>query len=189
MASVEFGITYQADGEKERLPSPKFEGIYWLGIPERLAGQRLLINGVAWEITIAGFQGSEGVGHTLLHPEGVGDGVHDGEQEDVYFISGKGSMTRWDGLDCGLSVTSDTPLKPVLSNDEARRATFELAVASYLPEWRRPGEEELEHLVLNVSVDGKTVPIEPVITPPGHYHATKLDGESLYFVLKRKKCN
>lgn len=187
MNTFEMGVTYNPAGKWEPLPAPKFENVEWLDIPEEnaLVGQRLLIGGDQWEITVAGFQGSKGPGKVQLHPEGALDGKHDHEQEDVYFLSGHGEMSRWDGLDCIMSVWSDTPLKEVLTLEEVGRARFTLAVASYY----LPGipETELEHMVLNVEVDSKTIPVEPIMTPPGHYHATHLTDQSLYFVVKRKR--
>jgi len=190
MTNVEFGVTYDPGALKIRLPKPKFsESLYWQDVEEEgnIVGQQIPICEEMWEITTVGFQGSDGPGETLLHQEGGKNAQIPGEQEDVFFILGTGSMYRWDGLDCILSVNTDTLFKPVMTTDEVIRAKYTLAVASYRPEWLGAGEKELEHLVLNVEVDGRTIPIEPIVTPAEHYHATQLTEQSLYFVVKRKR--
>jgi len=188
MTAEQWSVTFDQSYEKERLPAPKFgEPIWWRDFPEidEIVGQRPIINGEAWVITVAGFQGSDAATEILLHQEGVDDGEHDGEQEDAYFISGEGSMTRWDGIECSKGRVTKTDLLGIVSLEEFGKAKFELAVASYnlkgLP------QEQLEHLVLNVEIDGRTFAIEPVSTLPGHYHATELKSESVYFVVKRKR--
>jgi len=180
MTKAEYGISYNPELEKEFLPSPKFEGIYWQGFAEEesLTGQEINIDGVRWKIDVIGFQGSEGPGNVQLHEEPM-------QQEDVFFLTGSGSMTRWDGLDCILSVISDTPLMPNLTTKELSTAKFTLAVASYVSEWA-PNIQR-EHLVLNIETGDRNMAVEPVSTPKGHYHATHLTEPSTYFVVKRSK--
>lgn len=172
-------LTYQPDGEKESLPYPKFDGVYWQGIPEEgeLEGKVVEINGVRWEIKVIGFQGTDTRGNVRMHPE-------QDMQEDVFMIAGEGMMWIWDGLDCGLSSKQPHELKGVIGVEVAREASFTMAIASYHHTY---WHTEMEHLVLNVERNGETYPIEPVSTPQGFHHQTELHERSLYFVVKRTK--
>lgn len=180
MATAEYGVHYTKEAEKEFLPSPKFKGIYWQGIPEEemLVGMRLDVNGQGWVIEVIGFQGSEGVGHTQLHQEPT-------QQEDVFFLCGQGNMTICNGMECtrrpGEQNYWDHKLSGVLTAHEAERASFVLAVASDI-------QTKSEKLVLNVTKEDESMlVVEPVSTRQGYFHSTVLEGSSLYFVVKRSR--
>ena len=188
MTIKEWGVTFDPLIEKEGLPAPKFsESMWWRDYLEggSTVGQRTTINGEVWEFTTTGFQGSDEAGYVVLHAEGQEGTPEQGIQEDVFFINGEGLMTRWDGIECSKGVVTITELRQVLSEQELERAKFALAVASY----NSPGlpTEQREHLVLNVEVDGRTIPVEPITTLPNHYHATELKTPSVYFVVKRRR--
>lgn len=178
MTRAEFGVSYSPMSEKEILPSPKFEGVYWQGFPEenQLTGQRVSINGQAWVIEVVGFQGSEGRGSVQMHQEPL-------QQEDVFFLVGSGEMTIWNGQECQRRPEHPNywgySLNGVMTNREAQLANYVLAVASGL-------DSREEKLVLNVTKkDGTMIAIEPVSTHRGRHHSTRLDASSLYFVVKR----
>jgi|GEM_PF-1364089 len=178
MTSAEFAITYQPRVEKEMLPSPKFEGIYWQGIPEEeaLVGRRLCINNQDWVVEVVGFQGSEGAGNVAMHQEPT-------QQEDVFFLVGAGEMTIWNGMECQMKPDQQNlwehPLFGVMSIEEAKDADYVLAVASDLA-------TGVEKLVLNITTAvGKMLVVEPLSTQRGRHHGTQLDKESMYFVVKR----
>ncbi|MEI6691049.1 MAG: hypothetical protein WCL07_04880 [bacterium] len=172
-------VTFNPDLHKEILPSPKFDGVWWMGIPEeeQLEGKSVNINGQDWEINVIGFQGSDARGSVRMHEE-------PDMQEDVFMVSGVGTMWVWDGLDCGLSTNQPHEMKGPIQNRDVSQASYTLAVASYMhPQFHC----DWEYLVLNVESEGKTYPIDPVSTPQGFQHRTELNELSTYFVIKRKK--
>lgn len=178
MHNYEQKVTYDFGVPKERLPAPKFpESAYWQGIPEEneIVGQRVTLNGVEYVFEVIGFQGSDGPGYITKHQEVT-------QREGVFFVSGEGLMTKWNGMDCQRRadepISWERPLRGRLSQEEAITAKYTLAVASKLG-----GEGEM--LVLNVeTADGRTLPIEGEWLPIGWSHATQLNGETLYFVVK-----
>lgn len=167
-----------AVAEKEILPPPKFTGIYWQDFEQQdsIKGQHIDLNGQRWMIEVVGFQGSEGRGNVLMHQEPT-------QQEDVFFISGSGQMTIWNGFDCVRGPDDrnywEHPLNGVIDLSEASQAQYVLAVASNI-------QSHQEKLVLNVtSRTGEMRSIEPVSTHVGMHHSTRIDTPSLYFVVKR----
>lgn len=176
----EIRLSYDPATEKEWLPQPKFDGIYWQGMPNEgeVEGQVIKIYGESWALDHVGFQGSIGMARVRLHEEPT-------QQEDVFFLSGEGEMTIWNGLDCGRERKRTEELKGIFTKEELQAATFVLAVASYsIPHL---DNVELEHLVLNVEVNGRHESIEPVSTPRGFHHGYDLSEESHYLVVKRRK--
>lgn len=178
MLKNEFAITYVPETEKELLPEPKFRGIYWQGIPEedQMAGQEIEINGRRSAIRVIGFQGSEGLGEVAMHQESV-------QEEDVFFISGSGEMTIWNGRDHQRRADEvnvwNHPLEGILTPEEAARAKYVLAIAS-------DRATHIEGLVLNIELDDRTWQVKPAITPRSFHHGTRLDEKSLYFVVKHE---
>jgi hypothetical protein len=179
MPKETMAVTYQESAEKEMLPSPKFDGVWWKGIPEEggLEGRVVEINGAKWEIKVIGFQGTDTRGNVQMHPE-------PDMQEDVFMIAGEGLMWVWDGLNCGLSNNQPHEMKGVFENACVSEAEYALAIASYVhPQFHC----EMEHLVLDVVIGNKTHVVEPISTPQGFQHRTELVKPSTYFVVKRKK--
>lgn len=178
MTNVEIPITFLAEAPIEPLPRPKFEDIFWLGVPEekKVVGSQIELNGEKWELTMVGFQGSIDKGFVHLHPE-------NDAQEDAFMVSGKGEMWVWDGLECGHSANVNRELMGVIGIDEVPCASFTLAVASYV----HPRHGQIEHLVLNIEHGGKTFAVEPVSTPQGFQHQTVISEPSVYLAVKRRK--
>lgn len=177
MYRVEFPITYLPTIEKEFLPSPKFQGIYWQDFLEskKIEDQKIVIDGRVSTIDVVGFQGSEGHGLVQMHQEPI-------QQEDVFFISGSGQMTIWNGFDCVRRPEDrnywEHSLRGVMNVLEAGKAAYVLAVASGI-------KSRHEKLILNItSPGGDNFVIEPVSTRVGMHHTTRLDTPSLYFVVK-----
>lgn len=179
MLSQEIGLMYDPTTEKEWLPKPKFNGIYWQGMPneQEVQGQVMSLDGVSWELLHVGFQGSDGKAEVIMHPEPT-------EQEDVFFLQGKGKMIIWNGLESSKGKPRLAELAGIFSQKDIEAATFILAVAS----WNIPYLDDLtvEHLVLNVEVDGLHESIEPVSTPRGFHHGYELSEASHYLIVKRK---
>ncbi|PIW07825.1 hypothetical protein COW38_02130, partial [Candidatus Collierbacteria bacterium CG17_big_fil_post_rev_8_21_14_2_50_45_7] len=171
--------TYIRGFEREQLPYPKFQGIEWEGYPEAGHQERQIIeiNGQQWVLEVLGFQGSQGQGEVQMHPEPT-------QQEDVFFLCGKGEMTIWNGMDCVRKADErnywEHELVGVMDRMEAEKANYVLAVASD----RTMGKEKL---VLNVTKrDGSMLAVEAISTRKGHYHKTSLARPSLCFVVKRR---
>lgn len=179
MNKAEIQLSYDPTAEKEWLPSPKFEGIYWQGMPNEVdvQGQKIVINDQNWVLDHVGFQGSDRGARVQLHEEST-------QQEDMFFLSGKGEMDIWNGLDCSRGVNRKAELKGVFSKEELVAAKFVLAVVS----WSIPylHDEVIDHLVLNVEVGGRHETIEPVSTPRGFHHGYALSEPSHYLIVKRK---
>lgn len=178
MSRVEFPITYLPQADKEFLPTPKFQGIYWQDFLEGdiIKGQQVELNQQYWTIDVVGFQGTDKRGSVRMHQEPT-------QQEDVFFISGIGEMTIWNGMDCVRDPNDrnywEHPLNGVMSIEEANDAHYVLAVASDI-------HTGYEKLVLNTtSRVGKMCSIEPVSTRVGMHHSTNINTPSIYFVVKR----
>jgi hypothetical protein len=176
MSSKEFAIEYSPTAEKEILPSPKFEGIYWQGLlnENELIGQEIELNGKRSTIKVIGFQGSDGMGQVALHPE-------PDIEESIFFVCGMGEMTVWNGRTEQRRVDETNVWNPELQGlitlEQASRAQYVLAVATNR-------ESQTEGLILNIEVDDQTFPVTPVVTPRSYHHGTHLREESLYFVIK-----
>lgn len=178
MSRIEFPVTYIPGWEKEYLPYPKFQGIEWQGYLEAefQKGKIIEINGQQWVLQVLGFQGSQGQGEVQMHQEPK-------QQEDVFFLCGKGEMTIWNGMECVRRPDErnywEHKLEGIMNKWEAERADYTLAVASEITTGK-------EKLVLNVTKqDGTMFAIEPVSTRQREYHSTRLSDSSLYFVVKR----
>lgn len=179
MSSKEYTITYDPSREKEMLPSPKFEGIYWQGIPEQdqIVGEKATLNGERFVMEVVGFQGSDKSALVVMHQE-------KSQKEGAFFIVGKGEMEIWNGMECQRRPDEPNithhPLIGILTMQEAEKAKYTLAIASAM--------NGVESLVLNVeTVEGKHVSIEGVWNPIGYHHGTTIEGQSLYFVVKMSR--
>lgn len=180
MNKTEIKLDYDPSAEKEWLPSPKFEGVYWQGMSNEVGvqGQQVIINDESWILDHVGFQGSEGKARVQLHEEPT-------QQEDVFFLSGGGEMTIWNGLDCSRGRNELVGLKGIFSKEELVAAKFVLAVVS----WSMPylHDEVVDHLVLNVEAGDHQEIVRPVSTRQGFHHGYVLSEPSHYLIVKRSR--